>query len=163
MKQDNYADPDDMFSDTRMTFGEHIEDLRTHLMRAIKGFILGMLVSIFLAGPILNFIIAPVDRELEAYYRRFYAKREKELAEEFAMNRGNVPLLVERIMIRWPNREFAPKKLDEDKAVLPQMVPAIIKHLDLDAFVNPLIINAGDWVEAEVVKPDIAKSAKNAQ
>jgi len=25
MKQDNYADPDDMFSDTRMTFGEHIE------------------------------------------------------------------------------------------------------------------------------------------
>jgi sec-independent protein translocase protein TatC len=166
MKQDNYVDPDDMFADTRMTFGEHIEDLRTHLMRAIKGFILGMLVSIFLAGPILNFIIAPVDRELEAYYRRFYAKREKELAEEFSMNRGNVPLLVERLMIRWPNREFGPKKVDDEKAVLPELVPAVmdwLKDLGLDDFVNPLIVNAGDWVQADVLRPDIAKSAKNAQ
>ena len=27
-------DPDDMFKDTRMSFGDHIEDLRAHLMRA---------------------------------------------------------------------------------------------------------------------------------
>ncbi len=32
-------DPDDMFADTRMSFGEHIEDLRTHLLRAIYGFL----------------------------------------------------------------------------------------------------------------------------
>ena len=34
----DYPDPDDMFADTRMSFGEHIEDLRSHLLRAIYGF-----------------------------------------------------------------------------------------------------------------------------
>ena len=53
MKQDDYADPDDMFSDTRMSFGDHIEDLRTHLLRAVKGFVLGMIVSICVASWIL--------------------------------------------------------------------------------------------------------------
>ena len=30
-------DPDDFFAETRMSFGEHLEDLRTHLWRAVKG------------------------------------------------------------------------------------------------------------------------------
>jgi len=31
-------DPDDFFSETRMTFGDHLEDLRRHLWRAVAGF-----------------------------------------------------------------------------------------------------------------------------
>jgi sec-independent protein translocase protein TatC len=36
---------EDLFADTRMTFGEHIEELRTHLLRAIKGLIFCMLIG----------------------------------------------------------------------------------------------------------------------
>jgi len=34
-----------MFADTRMSFGDHIEDLRTHLLRALKGFVIGMVLA----------------------------------------------------------------------------------------------------------------------
>ena len=37
-KDPRNIDPDDFFAETRMSFGDHIEDLRTHLWRAIKGF-----------------------------------------------------------------------------------------------------------------------------
>jgi sec-independent protein translocase protein TatC len=66
-----YVDPEDMFADTRMTFGEHIEDLRTHLLRAIKGFILALIVSFFIGKPILNFIAAPVERQMNAFQARY--------------------------------------------------------------------------------------------
>ena len=33
-KDPRNIDPDDFFAETRMSFGDHIEDLRTHLWRA---------------------------------------------------------------------------------------------------------------------------------
>ena len=41
-KYGTIVDPEDMFSDTRMSFGDHLEDLRTHLWRAVKGFFIAM-------------------------------------------------------------------------------------------------------------------------
>ena len=35
---DPYPDPDDMFADTRMTLGGHIEELRSHLLRRLRLF-----------------------------------------------------------------------------------------------------------------------------
>lgn len=64
-------DPDDMFADTRMSFGEHIEDLRTHLLRAIYGFLLGFIIAIPLAKPVLEFISAPVENEINRYHERY--------------------------------------------------------------------------------------------
>lgn len=75
-----HVDPDDFFSDTRMTFGEHIEDLRTHLIRAIKGFVICVLLSILIAKPVLAFIQAPVQRQLEAFWERYYLRKAAEPA-----------------------------------------------------------------------------------
>src|SRR4249920_3605669 len=87
MKNDDYADPDDMFSDTRMTFGEHIEDLRTHLLRAIYGFFLGFIIAIPLGRPVLNFISAPVEDQLTKFNDRYDAVKRKELSDMAADGR----------------------------------------------------------------------------
>jgi sec-independent protein translocase protein TatC len=63
-------DPDDFFADTRMSFGDHIEDLRTHLIRAILGFCLAVGVSFCFGHWVLEFISAPVERELGHFYDR---------------------------------------------------------------------------------------------
>jgi sec-independent protein translocase protein TatC len=63
-------DPEDMFADTRMSFGEHIEDLRLHLWRAIIGFLIGMLLSFFVGKPLVQFIAKPVEDQLEVFYDR---------------------------------------------------------------------------------------------
>ena len=39
MPSDRFDQSEDLFADTRMSFGEHIEELRTHLIRAIKGLV----------------------------------------------------------------------------------------------------------------------------
>ncbi len=73
------ADPEDMFNDTRMTIGEHIEDLRSHLIRAGYGLILGVLVSFIFANYVLEFIAKPVEDQLLVYWKTFYERREKEI------------------------------------------------------------------------------------
>jgi sec-independent protein translocase protein TatC len=74
------ADPEDIFADTRMSFGDHIEVLRTHLIRAILGFIVGLLISFLFGQTVFHFITAPVERQLMEFYKRRVERVEKELA-----------------------------------------------------------------------------------
>ena len=75
MSQDfNSPDPDDFFQDTRMSFGEHIEDLRGHLIRAIKGFVFALIIGFVIGKPMLRFIAKPVEEQLG----EFYAKQKEE-------------------------------------------------------------------------------------
>src|SRR5436309_2831562 len=76
--RDKHNDSEDMFADTRMSFGDHIEDLRTHLIRALTGFAVAMFFSLFIARPVLEYIKAPVREQLEA----FYARRAKDALRE---------------------------------------------------------------------------------
>lgn len=72
---------DDFFQNTRMSFGDHIEDLRRHLWRAILGFLLILLLVFafdfvgYLTGtrfgigrPMMDFIVKPVERALQNIY-----------------------------------------------------------------------------------------------
>lgn len=72
-------DPDDIFADTRMSFGDHIEDLRTHLWRAIKGFFLACILGFFLGKPVLAFIARPVEQQLQVFYDRRVEEVKKNL------------------------------------------------------------------------------------
>src|SRR5215472_21479 len=75
-------DPDDIFADTRMSFGDHIEDLRTHLWRAIKGFFLACVLGFFLGKPVLAFIARPVEQQLQGFYDRRVEDIQKNLKDD---------------------------------------------------------------------------------
>ena len=68
-------DPEDMFADTRMSFGDHLEDLRTHLWRAVKGFILALILALCFGNQVVKFIAAPVETQLQAFYARVAAQK----------------------------------------------------------------------------------------
>src|SRR6516225_5507463 len=72
------SNSEDMFADTRMTFGEHLEDLRKHLWRAIYGFLIALAISFFPGWYVLDFISAPVEEELN----RFYDKRAESVYQD---------------------------------------------------------------------------------
>lgn len=76
---DDVHDPDDFFKDTRMSFGDHIEELRGHLWRALYGFFIALVVSMFIGKMVLDLITAPVKKQLEEYYDR---QMRKVLAEK---------------------------------------------------------------------------------
>jgi sec-independent protein translocase protein TatC len=55
-------DEEELFGHTRMSLGDHIEELRTVLWRAIKGFIVAMILGFFVAQPVLGFLISPLHK-----------------------------------------------------------------------------------------------------
>jgi sec-independent protein translocase protein TatC len=59
---------EDMFADTRMSFGEHIEELRIHMIRALAGFGIALFFSLFIGHTVLGWIKAPVEKQLKNFY-----------------------------------------------------------------------------------------------
>ena len=93
----SFDDPsDDLFADTRMSFGDHIEELRTHLIRALKGLIFFLLIGFVLdivgwsvdikwigiGRPMFDVITRPVKEQLIAFYDRRLEKLKKEIFEK---------------------------------------------------------------------------------
>src|SRR5262249_43769804 len=88
----NQPDPDDMFAETRMSFGEHIEDLRTHLIRAIVGFVVALCVSFFFAPSVLRFIAAPVESQLLEFWKRYDGNQQDKLMQEIRTGKQVPPI-----------------------------------------------------------------------
>src|SRR5215472_14864321 len=76
---DPNADPEDIFKDTRMSFGDHIEELRSHMLRAIYGFVIGMVVALIFAKWVFAIITDPVQDQLMEFYNRRVEKVTEQL------------------------------------------------------------------------------------
>ncbi len=80
--RNRYDYPDDLFSDSRMSFGDHIEELRTRLLNALKGLAFCMVIGFVLDGigtqlelpwlgigkPVLAIIQKPVEDAMKNFY-----------------------------------------------------------------------------------------------
>lgn len=85
-------DPDDFFAETRMSFGDHIEELRTRMIRAILGFVVALVAGLFLSPLALRFISHPVERALmQVYQRRLNVLQAKIEAGDKATEQFNQP------------------------------------------------------------------------
>jgi sec-independent protein translocase protein TatC len=71
-------DGEDLFAHTRMSLGDHIEELRRHMIKALIGFFIAMVIGFFVSRPIVEWITAPV----EAGLMRLYHKRLDKVADD---------------------------------------------------------------------------------
>jgi sec-independent protein translocase protein TatC len=78
-RADNLPDPEDYFAETRMSFGDHIEELRYYLIRAILGLIVGIAISFAFGKQVVNLITAPVESQLQEFYKRRVLRVAQEL------------------------------------------------------------------------------------
>jgi sec-independent protein translocase protein TatC len=84
----NRTDDEDLFAHTRMSFGDHIEELRMRMIRAILGFVVALVIGLFLGQPVLDFIQAPVQRQLEGFYDARIARQTAQLDAEEIQRRA---------------------------------------------------------------------------
>jgi sec-independent protein translocase protein TatC len=61
---------DDLFQHTSMTFGEHLEELRVALFKAVLALVIGFGIGLFFASPIVRAIEAPLHSALVDFYQR---------------------------------------------------------------------------------------------
>jgi len=59
---------EDLFESTKMTFGEHLEELRVSLLWAILSFVIGFLVALLFAGRLVEYVQKPLKEALKDYY-----------------------------------------------------------------------------------------------
>lgn len=57
----------DLFDDSVMTFGEHLEVLRMHLIRALLGLAVAMVITMIFGESIIRWIRQPIDDALDRY------------------------------------------------------------------------------------------------
>jgi sec-independent protein translocase protein TatC len=118
----SYDYPDDIFADTRMTFGEHIEELRFRMLQAIKGLLFFLVIGFVLDGlgsaidnenppvglgrVVMGWITEPVETQVRAFYfernRRAKRKLEKDAQEAGALQKW-IPM----------SMRFSPAALDK--------------------------------------------------
>jgi sec-independent protein translocase protein TatC len=86
---------EDFFKDTRMSFGDHLEELRGRMWRAIKGLGLCLVIGFILDGigdqlgykwlgigkPMLKIITDPVEEQVKEFYRKRNEKVRAQVAD----------------------------------------------------------------------------------
>jgi sec-independent protein translocase protein TatC len=73
---------EDLFAESTMTFGEHLEELRKCLWRAILGLIVGFAIGLYYGKTVANWIQSPVNDALTQYYQKEAEDRLHKAAEE---------------------------------------------------------------------------------
>jgi sec-independent protein translocase protein TatC len=127
--------PDDYFARTRMPLGEHLEELRRRLWRALGGFALIVLLGFLLdfvgyvtatpvgvGKPVMDLIARPVEEELQ----KFYDRRLERLLKDIHSGKNAMPYggetfdVVIELDIGPLARALAPRLgLDKPTSILP--------------------------------------------
>ncbi len=59
---------DDLFEETRMTFGQHLNELRGTLVRCLIGISLGCVIGFLVAERVVNFLQTPLTNAIKKYH-----------------------------------------------------------------------------------------------
>lgn len=62
------ANDESLFEDTKMSFGEHLEELRVALFKALIGLMVGVVLGLSVANHVVQQIKVPLEAALKGYY-----------------------------------------------------------------------------------------------
>jgi sec-independent protein translocase protein TatC len=88
---------EDLFQDTTMTFGEHLEELRSALFKALLGLIAGCVIGLFVGSWMVSIILGPLESALETYYAGTSIKKYDEWVAERQAKNLPIPYTHEQI------------------------------------------------------------------
>jgi sec-independent protein translocase protein TatC len=137
-----YDYPDDIFDDSRMSFGDHIEELRMRLIRALAGLGICLIIGFILDGigdyigqpnlgigrPMMKVIVDPVESQV----RNFYARRNQAIEQRLEANRlertPEAEVAEIRKKLRENDNDFSALSSEEKRKLLgaTQKMPVII-------------------------------------
>ncbi len=109
---------EDLFKESTMTFGEHLEELRTCLYKSLVGLALGFLVGLFLGRPVVGLIKAPLENAMRNYYEAGSVDKVAEVVARIEAGGGAVPRDLQQLA------EFIEREnlLVDEALVFPQYV-----------------------------------------
>lgn len=160
--KDKYNEyPDDMFADTRMSLGEHIEELRYRMLNALKVLLVFLVLGFILDGvggavgndkigigkPMLKVICDPVSSQTEDFYER---RNEKLFNEKIATLSGAEPDEIAAIRKKMKDNDDSIHVLtaDERRKLLgtPEEMPVFVPARSLEPAFGPVKPNTPEEI-----------------
>jgi sec-independent protein translocase protein TatC len=73
---------EDLFESTKMTFGEHLEELRRSLIKATLALVVGFGIGLIFGGDLVRYVQTPLKAALKDYYTEVAKEEYRRLLEE---------------------------------------------------------------------------------
>jgi Tat protein translocase TatC len=166
MARDHYDYSEDMFADTRMSFGEHLAELQMHLWRAIYGFLIALFFSFFIGKAVLHIIAAPVTSQLEAFYLKHAEQVERDLPTDAKLQEANRPRFVMMSVLRAqlqallkgesPRKGLPPLPAEAESLPFAQLV----ERAQLDVLTASEAVEFGRWAELPPLADDLEQTGR---
>ena len=146
---------DDLFAETTMTFGEHLEELRVCLWRAMLGLVLRTLVGFLVGDYVVKLIEHPLTEALRKYYQTAAEKEYSAWSEKQKELGKSVPYTLKEIAaIATPEGADEKELIFELEFVHPQTVADSLAKLKPAAASPAGTTNkAGDSTKSAEAKP----------
>jgi sec-independent protein translocase protein TatC len=88
---------DNLFRESTMTFGQHLEELRVCLFKAIGGLLVGFIIGLMVGNHVVAFIHRPLFRALHSYYQRDSEERVNKAMADLKESGETVPWTKEQV------------------------------------------------------------------
>ena len=121
---------ENLFRDTTMTFGEHLEELRTCLWKAIVGLVIGFTIGLYFGGDVVNLIQYPLGLALTTYHQEQSAALIEEKLEDLRKAGYVLPDDPEEILALVVRKNLMP----EEVYVNPNELLLLLKAADPEKF-----------------------------
>lgn len=132
----------DLFDESVMTFGEHLEELRTRLINSIYGLVIAMTITLFFGEQVIVFIRQPVDAALE---RSQVRRTEKKLEALRVQDNVKGYSFLESVGT-WARNQFWPPATPKPTAEVAPPTPEAERTIVLDLNARELMQQLHDLV-----------------
>ncbi|CAN5588240.1 twin-arginine translocase subunit TatC [soil metagenome] len=157
-------DPDDIFADSRMSFGDHIEELRSRLFKAIKGLLFCLFIGFLLDGigywmhwpnfgvgrPMMSLITKPVEDMVRDYYYKRTVEKSDILKN---LKRTSIEDITRIEKILSDNEGHIASLSESDREKLlgkPEMMPVFVPRESIEKVTGPLKEGTPPEIELEM-------------
>jgi sec-independent protein translocase protein TatC len=115
---------EDLFESTKMTFGEHLEELRRALILSVLALILGFLVGLLFAGQLVDYVQTPLKAALRDYYTRLAAEEYR----DFLLQQQAAGIAVPEDLDAAIALFAAQGLVTEEKLIDPRQIADVLEH-----------------------------------
>jgi sec-independent protein translocase protein TatC len=130
---------DDLFEGTSMTFGEHLEELRVCLFRAIVGIAVGCVIGFFAANAVVRFFQTPLERAMERYYL-------DKAQTDYQLQFGDIPHEIRTMIVR---EGLIPDPLQIEAGALAETLRLTYPERFAGLELSPYWFTAGDLIDGQ--------------
>jgi sec-independent protein translocase protein TatC len=132
---------EDLFESTKMTFGEHLEELRGALLKSVLALVVGFFIGLWFAGYLVEYVQTPLKKALEDYYVRLATEQYRAYLADQKEKGGPVPADIDEAIKRFADEGLITEErwvdpsevLSELAAGAPQLFQGLKPGLEKDS------------------------------